>query len=138
MFGKLFTATDSEGTSGAVSVGAVSGVAASVGISESLMEVANMALSQETSDREREAQEREPRKRDERFKAATTYMAQHDCDGIEFVVFAALLKNDHVLSTFEAKDDYESKRSHLVKLWVSSTCSILLICSISQAPAPLT
>ena len=74
----------------------------------------------------------------EAVRVAVAYMAENGSKGIELYIFTAALKDPMTLAGFEAIDGYEGTRCHLIELWVSSTCSILLICSISQAPAPFT
>lgn len=58
----------------------------------------------------------------------------------ELLIFITMLNNvPYLLSNFNAlPNDYEVRRTSLIDVFVSSTCSILLICSISQALAPFT
>jgi hypothetical protein len=52
--------------------------------------------------------------------------------GRELLIFAAMLNDvPYLLATFNAlPNNYEERRSALIDVFVSSTCSILLICSI--------
>jgi hypothetical protein len=77
-------------------------------------------------------------------QAAVDYLAagngEQRSTGRELWIFTAMLNDvPYLLSNFNAlPNDYGVRRSSLIDVFVSSTCSILLICSISQALAPFT
>ena len=84
----------------------------------------------------------ERQRRKAEVQAAVDYMAagngEQRSTGRELWIVTAMLNDvPYLLSNFNAlPDNYADRRSSLIDVFVSSTCSILLICSISQALAP--